>query len=43
MDGQTATRFKLRRASFKGQGLQAAFRAACWQKSRDLIYQHRSS
>ena len=30
--------FKLRRASFKGKGLQPEFRQASWQQVRDLIY-----
>src|SRR5438270_10862100 len=35
---KTATRFKLRRASFKGQGLQPQFRAASWKDVRDQSY-----
>jgi hypothetical protein len=30
--------FKLRRASFKGEGLQPEFRDASWEKVRDLVY-----
>ncbi len=30
--------FKLRRASFKGEGLQPQFRHASWDKLRDLVY-----
>jgi hypothetical protein len=31
--------FKLRRASFKGKGLQPEFRHASWEQVRDTIYQ----
>lgn len=31
--------FKLRRASFKGQGLQAEFDGASWQRIRDAAYE----
>jgi hypothetical protein len=33
--------FKLRRASFKGEGLQADARGASWGKLRDLAYEGR--
>ena len=33
--------FKLRRASFKGNGLQAAFRGASWDRVRDAAYKGR--
>jgi hypothetical protein len=33
--------FKLRRASFKGRGLQAEQREASWEKLRDLAYEGR--
>jgi hypothetical protein len=33
--------FKLRRASFKGAGLQAEFRDASWERLRDAAYQGR--
>lgn len=33
--------FKLRRASFKGEGLQAKFRYAPWDKLRDALYEGR--
>jgi hypothetical protein len=35
--------FKLRRASFKGQGLQADFRDASWEKLRDAVYKGRGA
>jgi hypothetical protein len=35
------TPFKLRRASFKGEGLRADARDASWDRLRDLIYQDR--
>ncbi len=38
-DKKTATAFKLRRATFKGKGLQAEFRDGSWDRARDLIYQ----
>jgi hypothetical protein len=31
--------FKLRRASFKGQGLRPEYRGASWERLRDLIYE----
>jgi hypothetical protein len=33
--------FKLRRASFKGNGLQAELREASWDKLRELTYEGR--
>jgi hypothetical protein len=33
--------FKLRRASFKGKGLQADVRGASWDRLRDLAYEGR--
>jgi hypothetical protein len=33
--------FKLRRASFKGKGLQAEARGASWDRLRDLAYEGR--
>jgi hypothetical protein len=33
--------FKLRDASFEGQGLQAEFRNASWEQLRELIYEGR--
>jgi hypothetical protein len=35
--------FKLRRASFKGKGLQSGRRAASWGRLRDLVYQGRGT
>jgi Arc/MetJ family transcription regulator len=35
--------FTLRRASFKGEGLQAPFRDAPWADVRDTIYEGRGS
>ncbi len=35
--------FKLRRASFKGEGRQAEFREASWDRLRDLAYQDRGA
>ena len=40
---KSGARFKLRRASFKGQGLQAELRGASWDQIRDLIYQDRGA
>jgi antitoxin component of RelBE/YafQ-DinJ toxin-antitoxin module len=33
--------FKLRRASFRGNGRQPEFEDACWEQIRDAIYQGR--
>jgi hypothetical protein len=35
--------FKLRRASFKGRGLQTELREASWDTLRDLTYQDRGA
>jgi hypothetical protein len=35
--------FKLRRASFKGQGLQRELRGASWDRLRDRIYEDRGA
>ncbi|HTO79428.1 MAG TPA: hypothetical protein VMJ31_06595 [Methylocystis sp.] len=35
--------FKLRRASFKGKGLQVEARGASWDKLRELAYEGRGS
>lgn len=35
--------FKLRRASFKGKGLQGEFNGASWDRLRDLTYQGRGA
>lgn len=35
--------FKLRRASFKGKGLQPDFREARWERLRDLTYEGRGA
>jgi hypothetical protein len=35
--------FKLRRASFKGKGLQADMRGASWGRLRDLAYEGRGT
>jgi hypothetical protein len=37
-ESKQGTPFKLRRASFKGRGLQAAVRGASWHKIRALAY-----
>jgi hypothetical protein len=36
-------RFRLRRGSFKGQGLQADLGNASWDKLRDVIYRDRGA
>jgi hypothetical protein len=38
---RSAAPFKLRRASFKGTGLQPGFRDASWDKLRDVAYEGR--
>jgi len=38
-DTNAGTRFKLRRASFKGKGLQPEFRDASWDRLRDAAYE----
>jgi len=35
--------FKLRRASFKGNGLQPELRDASWEQVRDLVYKDRGA
>ena len=40
-DAKNGPPFKLRRASFKGQGLQAEFRDASWGRLRDAAYEGR--
>ncbi|HTB39611.1 MAG TPA: hypothetical protein VK777_21155 [Reyranella sp.] len=37
------TPFKLRRASFKGKGLQPDLRHASWERIRDLAYEGRGT
>ena len=37
-DAKSGGAFKLRRASFKGQGLQPDFRDASWEALRDAAY-----
>jgi len=37
------TPFKLRRASFKGKGLQPDLRHAAWERVRDLAYEGRGT
>ena len=38
-----STPFKLRRASFKGKGLDPGLQDASWERLRDLAYQDRGS
>ena len=40
-EAKPATPFKLRRASFKGKGLQADLGQASWERIRDLAYEGR--
>jgi hypothetical protein len=40
---RTGAPFKLRRASFKGRGLQAGLSDASWDKLRDLAYEGRGA
>ena len=35
--------FKLRRASFKGKGLQTDAHSASWSRPRDLVYEGRGA
>jgi hypothetical protein len=35
--------FKLRRASFKGKGLQTGFRTTSWERIGDMIYKGRGN
>ncbi len=39
----TATPFKLRRASFRGKGLQSEFTGAPWEQLRDAAYRGRGA
>lgn len=38
---KTRSGFRLRRATFKGNGLQSALAGASWEKIRDLAYESR--
>ncbi len=40
-ESRTSTPFKLRRASFKGHGLQADHGEASWERLRDFAYEGR--
>jgi len=40
-DRKSAAPFKLRQASFNGQGLHPEMRDASWDELRDLVYQDR--
>lgn len=42
-DAQEHSAFKLRRASFKGEGLREAFRDAPWDRIRDAVYRDRGA
>jgi hypothetical protein len=42
-DRKTAKPFKLRKASFRGNGLQPEFTGASWQQIRDAIYEGHGS
>jgi hypothetical protein len=42
-DTRSGTSFKLRRASFKGHGLQPEFRDASWDRLRDTAYEDRGA
>ena len=42
-ESKEAVPFKLRRASFKGGGLQAEFAEATWDRLRDAIYRDRGA
>ncbi|MBV9015920.1 MAG: DUF2191 domain-containing protein [Alphaproteobacteria bacterium] len=42
-DSKTGAPFQLRRASFKGKGLQAEFRESSWEEIRDAIYRDRGA
>ncbi len=42
-DRKPPVAFKLRRASFKGNGLQPELRDASWEKLRDLAYDGRGA
>ena len=40
---ETGSSFRLRDASFAGQGLQSAFRNGSWEQIRDAAYEGRGS
>jgi hypothetical protein len=42
-DSKERPPFKLRRASFKGNGLQMEFRGASWNEIRDAAYKERGA
>ena len=42
-EAKRRSRFKLRRASFKGKGLRPDLRDATWDKLRDLAHDHRGA
>ena len=42
-DTKRSAPFELRRASFKGDGLQPALRGASWDRLRDLAYEDRGA
>ena len=42
-EARPAAAFKLRRASFRGKGLQPAFRDAGWERLRDTAYEDRGA
>jgi hypothetical protein len=42
-EAKPSTQFKLRRASFKGRGLQPALGNASWETIRDLAYEGRGN
>ncbi len=42
-EGRNGAPFKLRRASFKGNGLRPELRDASWDRLRDLAYQDRGA
>jgi len=42
-DAKTSAPFRLRRASFKGNGRQPEFEDASWDRLRDLTYQGRGA
>ena len=42
-ESKTSPPFKLRKASFKGEGLQVGLEAASWDRLRDLAYEGRGA
>jgi hypothetical protein len=42
-EARPAAAFKLRRASFRGKGLQPEFRDAGWERLRDAAYEDRGA